>query len=97
MPELPEVEVVRSGLQRWVAGRTVADVEVCHPRAVRRHEAGATDFAGRLRGRTVACVSRRGKYLWLPLSVGSHRPDSAVVGHLGMSGQPLWPIIMGVE
>lgn len=37
MPELPEVEVVRRGLERWVAGRIVADVEVLHPRAVRRH------------------------------------------------------------
>jgi len=89
MPELPEVEVVRSGLQRWVAGRTVDDVEVRHPRAVRRHDAGPADFAGRLRGRTVACVSRRGKYLWLPLAIGSSRPESAVVGHLGMSGQLL--------
>lgn len=31
MPELPEVEVVRRGLERWVAGRTVEAVEVLHP------------------------------------------------------------------
>jgi formamidopyrimidine-DNA glycosylase len=37
MPELPEVEVVRRGLEQWVAGRTVATVEIHHPRAVRRH------------------------------------------------------------
>ena len=37
MPELPEVEVVRRGLARWVRGRTVEEVEVLHPRAVRRH------------------------------------------------------------
>lgn len=90
MPELPEVEVVRGGLQRWIAGRTVAQVEVRHPRAVRRHEAGPADFAARIRGRRVTCVSRRGKYLWLPLSDG---PDDAatdaLVGHLGMSGQLL--------
>ncbi len=48
MPELPEVEVVRRGLQRWVAHRTVAEAEVLHPRAVRRHLAGADDFALRL-------------------------------------------------
>lgn len=89
MPELPEVEVVRSGLQRWVAGRTVVDVEVRHPRAVRRHHEGPGDFVSRLRGRTVTCVSRRGKYLWLPLADGEQRPDTAVVGHLGMSGQLL--------
>ncbi|MBI1351672.1 MAG: bifunctional DNA-formamidopyrimidine glycosylase/DNA-(apurinic or apyrimidinic site) lyase [Actinomycetales bacterium] len=85
MPELPEVEVVRRGLQGWVAGRTVSDVEVRHPRAVRRHPAGASDFSDRLAGRTLRCVSRRGKYLWIPL-VGE---DEAVVGHLGMSGQLL--------
>ena len=89
MPELPEVEVVRGGLQRWVAGRTVADVEVHHPRAVRRHEAGAADFAARVRGRQVVCASRRGKYLWLPLGDGSVGAEEALVGHLGMSGQLL--------
>ena len=40
MPELPEVEVVRRGLDRWVSGRTVSSVLVYHPRAVRRHVAG---------------------------------------------------------
>ena len=90
MPELPEVEVVRGGLHRWVAGRTVAHVEVLHPRAVRRHEAGAMDFAARVRGRRIACVSRRGKYLWLPLAGDDGAPaEDALVGHLGMSGQLL--------
>ena len=88
MPELPEVEVVRAGLQRWVAGRRVARVEVRHPRAVRRHEAGSADFAARIEGRTLACASRRGKYLWLPLADGGGA-DTALVGHLGMSGQLL--------
>jgi formamidopyrimidine-DNA glycosylase len=95
MPELPEVEVVRRGLARWVAGRTVAAVEVTHPRAVRRHPGGGGDFAARLRGRTLTGASRRGKYLWLPMagpdgpagSVG--QPDEAVLAHLGMSGQLL--------
>ncbi|MFC4906257.1 bifunctional DNA-formamidopyrimidine glycosylase/DNA-(apurinic or apyrimidinic site) lyase [Actinomadura gamaensis] len=67
MPELPEVEVVRRGLDRWVTGRTVASAEVLHPRAVRRHEEGPADFAGRLAGRVVAQPRRRGKYMWLPL------------------------------
>ncbi|CAA9310570.1 MAG: Formamidopyrimidine-DNA glycosylase [uncultured Frankineae bacterium] len=84
MPELPEVEVVRRGLERGVAGRTIAGVTVTHPRAVRRHLAGADDFTARLAGRTVAAVRRRGKYLWLPLDSGE-----ALTGHLGMSGQLL--------
>ncbi|MFF5705823.1 bifunctional DNA-formamidopyrimidine glycosylase/DNA-(apurinic or apyrimidinic site) lyase [Streptomyces sp. NPDC012794] len=85
MPELPEVEVVRRGLERWVAGRTVEAVEVLHPRAVRRHLAGGPDFAARLAGRTIGTPRRRGKYLWLPLE----GCELSVLGHLGMSGQLL--------
>lgn len=85
MPELPEVEVVRRGLARWVAGRTVESVEVLHPRAVRRHPGGGADFAARLGGQTVGVPQRRGKYLWLPLE----GRDLSVLGHLGMSGQLL--------
>ncbi|WP_375489780.1 bifunctional DNA-formamidopyrimidine glycosylase/DNA-(apurinic or apyrimidinic site) lyase [uncultured Jatrophihabitans sp.] len=88
MPELPEVETVRAGLDRWVTGRTVALVEVRHPRAVRRHVAGGADLAARLTGLTVAAVSRRGKYLWLPLLAGGDA-EQALVLHLGMSGQLL--------
>jgi formamidopyrimidine-DNA glycosylase len=84
MPELPEVEVVRRGLERWVVGRTVDTVEVFHPRAVRRHLSGAEDFAAAIAGQRVEAARRRGKYLWLPLSSGD-----AIVGHLGMSGQLL--------
>ncbi|MFK4069228.1 bifunctional DNA-formamidopyrimidine glycosylase/DNA-(apurinic or apyrimidinic site) lyase [Streptomyces sp. NPDC029674] len=85
MPELPEVEVVRRGLERWVSGRVVSDVQVLHPRAVRRHVAGGADFGDRLKGHRIGLARRRGKYLWLPLA------DSAqsVLAHLGMSGQLL--------
>ena len=85
MPELPEVEVVRSGLQRWVAGRTVAKAEMLHPRATRRHLAGPANLESRLAGRTVESAQRRGKYLWLPLA----GTGEALLGHLGMSGQLL--------
>ncbi|MEH0405529.1 bifunctional DNA-formamidopyrimidine glycosylase/DNA-(apurinic or apyrimidinic site) lyase [[Kitasatospora] papulosa] len=85
MPELPEVEVVRRGLERWTTGRTVEAVEVLHPRAVRRHLAGGADFAARLRGLRFGTAMRRGKYLWVPLD----EADSSLLGHLGMSGQLL--------
>jgi formamidopyrimidine-DNA glycosylase len=84
MPELPEVETVRRGLAGAVIGRTVAGVDVFHPRAVRRHVPGSADFVARLAGRTIAGANRRGKYLWLPLDSGE-----ALIGHLGMSGQLL--------
>ncbi|MBB2913832.1 formamidopyrimidine-DNA glycosylase [Streptosporangium becharense] len=84
MPELPEVEVVRRGLERWVSGRVVARAEVLHPRAIRRHVPGAEEFTARLKGRAIGTAERRGKYLWLPLD-GS----DAILAHLGMSGQLL--------
>lgn len=84
MPELPEVEVVRRGLDAWVTGREICDVEVRHPRAVRRH---AGDLRDSLVGLSFRCASRRGKFLWLPL-VGDDR-STAMVAHLGMSGQML--------
>ncbi|MEW5809059.1 MAG: bifunctional DNA-formamidopyrimidine glycosylase/DNA-(apurinic or apyrimidinic site) lyase [Actinomycetota bacterium] len=84
MPELPEVEVVRRGLAAHVTGKTITGVRVHHPRAVRRHEAGAADLTARLLDMTILGTGRRGKYLWLELSDGS-----AVVVHLGMSGQML--------
>ena len=90
MPELPEVEVVRRGLERWVAGRTVAAVEVRHPRAVRRHLEGTEHFVGALTGTTFSAAHRRGKYLWLPLVAPGGAPaGQALVAHLGMSGQLL--------
>ncbi|GIL31239.1 bifunctional DNA-formamidopyrimidine glycosylase/DNA-(apurinic or apyrimidinic site) lyase [Actinocatenispora comari] len=88
MPELPEVETVRAGLEKWVAGRTIEHVEVHHPRAIRRHAPGAEHFAAALVGRTIVGARRRGKYLWLPLD-GPGEPGDAILAHLGMSGQLL--------
>jgi formamidopyrimidine-DNA glycosylase len=82
VPELPEVEVVRLGIERWVAGRTIETATVLHPRAARRHVEGPADLAARLTGRTVTGARRRGKYLWMPLD-----DDEALLAHLGMSGQ----------
>ena len=67
-----------------MVGRQIAAVEVLHPRAIRRHIAGADDFAALLVGRRLEAALRRGKFLWLPLDSGD-----ALVAHLGMSGQLL--------
>ncbi|MFY2861650.1 DNA-formamidopyrimidine glycosylase [Mycobacterium sp. THU-M104] len=84
MPELPEVEVVRRGLQSHVVDRTITAVRVHHPRAARRHEGGPADLTSRLLGARITGTDRRGKYLWLLLGL-----DTALVVHLGMSGQML--------
>ena len=92
MPELPEVEVVRRGLEAYVTGRTITAVRVHHPRAVRRHEAGPGDLTARLLGSTITGTGRRGKFLWLTLDGGD-----ALVVHLGMSGQMLLGTVAKTE
>jgi len=82
VPELPEVETVRVGLDAAAVGRRITSVEVFGPRTVRRHVGGAPDFIARLTGRTIEAACRRGKYLWLPLDDGTN-----LLAHLGMSGQ----------
>jgi formamidopyrimidine-DNA glycosylase len=84
VPELPEVETVRDGLERHVVGRTIESVTVLHPRPVRRDLRGSAGFATALTGRRFEGARRRGKYLWLPLDNGD-----ALLAHLGMSGQLL--------
>jgi formamidopyrimidine-DNA glycosylase len=86
MPELPEVEVVRRGIDRWATNRTIATVDVRYPRSVRRSPGGSPRLRSQLVGDSFRCASRRGKYLWLPLV---DNDDVALVVHLGMSGQVL--------
>ncbi len=84
MPELPEVEVVRAGLERHVTGSVVAAVEVLHERPLRRDHRGSAGFVAAVTGRRLGAARRRGKYFWLPLD-----DKDALLGHLGMSGQML--------
>ena len=84
MPELPEVETVRAGVEHHVVGRTVATAEVFNPRAVRRDLSGPGGFAAAMSGRTFLRAERRGKYLWFALD-----DSEALLAHLGMSGQLL--------
>ncbi|MGL3806107.1 bifunctional DNA-formamidopyrimidine glycosylase/DNA-(apurinic or apyrimidinic site) lyase [Paeniglutamicibacter sp. R2-26] len=87
MPELPEVEVVRRGLADWVVGRGVESVQVIDQRSVRRHGAGPSDFERKLAGSAITAAVRRGKFLWMILD--GPQQQTALVGHLGMSGQLL--------
>jgi formamidopyrimidine-DNA glycosylase len=89
MPELPEVEVVRAGLEPAVAGSTVTSVEVVDERALTRHDRAGGSFESRLTGRTIMSAVRRGKFLWMPLVALPGRAPDALVAHLGMSGQLL--------
>jgi len=77
MPELPEVEVTRRGIEPWVAGRRVERVDVRNP-ALRWPVPGS--LARTLRGRTIRSVGRRGKYLLFEVDEGWF------IVHLGMTG-----------
>lgn len=68
MPELPEVETIRRGLAELVCGRTIADVAVHHPRAIRHVLGGEGEFRSEILGRTIIGLGRRGKFLWLNLA-----------------------------
>ena len=78
MPELPEVETVRRGLEAAMDGERIRRVEVRRPDL---RWPLAKDFAQRLRGKRVIGVGRRAKYLLVDLSSGD-----VLIMHLGMSG-----------
>ncbi|MES2027766.1 MAG: bifunctional DNA-formamidopyrimidine glycosylase/DNA-(apurinic or apyrimidinic site) lyase [Pseudomonadota bacterium] len=78
MPELPEVETVRRGLQPAMEGSKITRLDL------RRKDLRfpfQPDFAGRLQGRTITSLGRRAKYLLADLDSGD-----VLLMHLGMSG-----------
>ncbi|HYI51037.1 MAG TPA: bifunctional DNA-formamidopyrimidine glycosylase/DNA-(apurinic or apyrimidinic site) lyase [Microbacterium sp.] len=91
MPELPEVEVVRAGLDPVVTGARVVGVTVLDERALTRYPGSGSQFEGALTGRFLQGAARRGKFLWIPLEpvTVDAAATEALVAHLGMSGQLL--------
>lgn len=79
MPELPEVETVRLGLEHWCLNRSISAVELLHPRATNPRSLAPIST---VTGTTIKNIARRGKFLWFELD----RPLT-LVAHLGMSGQ----------
>ncbi|NLZ58256.1 MAG: bifunctional DNA-formamidopyrimidine glycosylase/DNA-(apurinic or apyrimidinic site) lyase [Corynebacterium sp.] len=91
MPELPEVEVVRRGLDSHMVGRKIVSATVFHPRAARNQLGGGREIEANLEGLTVSAARRRGKFLWLELDDPADQAPTglALLVHLGMSGQML--------
>ena len=87
MPELPEVETVRAGLEPLVTGATIESVTVLRDSCVRLHAGGAAEFAFALAQARLQAVVRRGKFLWFLIDEGPEPPMFALSAHLGMSGQ----------
>lgn len=79
MPELPEVETVRRGLEPAVRGQRIARVLQRRPDL---RFPFPENFAARLEGRTIVSLARRAKYLQIALSSGE-----TLVVHLGMTGR----------
>jgi len=79
MPELPEVETVRRGLQAIITGFRIADAQSLHPRAMKSESIAPL---ASLNGAKITGTNRRGKFMWLTLN----RPY-VLTAHLGMSGQ----------
>lgn len=81
MPELPEVETVRRGVEALYLGETLARLTLAGKRTVRRH---GPEVLACLERKTLVGVSRHGKYLLLHWDSGE-----VLVVHLRMSGQLL--------
>ena len=90
MPELPEVETIRSGLAPSLTGRVLDEVAILDSRLTRPEP--PEQVADALAGERVADVRRRGKYLVLAFESGRH-----LLVHLRMTGNVLYPAPEGYE
>lgn len=79
MPELPEVETVRIGLQNLIVGKTIKEVMVYEPKSLPAQPHDVTAF---IRGATITSIARRAKVLLVQLST-----EYTLVIHLKMTGQ----------
>ena len=78
MPELPEVETVRRGLEKLILGKTIQSVDVKYPKMI---HTDLDAFCQDLPGQEIRAMGRRGKYLLFYLS------DKVLISHLRMEGK----------
>jgi len=82
MPELPEVETIKTELLPYVLGRTITGADLFWERIVR--QTPVEDFRSRIVGQRITGISRRGKYLFFHLNSGG-----VLVMHMKMTGSLL--------
>ena len=87
MPELPEVETTRRGIEPHVTGATIVEMNIRQPSL----RWPIPDEIGALANKTISHVARRGKYLLLACYHGKDKAQAdtlagTVIMHLGMSG-----------
>lgn len=92
MPELPEVETTRRGIAPYIEGQEITEVLVRQPRL---RVPVPEDLAERLVGARIGVLTRRAKYLQIPIHAGqapegerdtAQQADATLLWHLGMSG-----------
>lgn len=86
MPELPEVETIRQGLEAHTTGKEVISANADDSRLFRNNSSGSEAVLNLVSNRTITGWERRGKFMWMGLS----DTDEVLVTHLGMSGQVLY-------
>ena len=84
MPELPEVEAVRSSLEPLICGQKITKVNVYQESVIAPLAAG--DFCHALENSVVSAVERRGKYLLISIARPNQK-DNILMVHLRMTGQ----------
>jgi len=78
MPELPEVETVRRGLEKMILGKKISTIEIHYPKMIKTN---LDEFRRELPGQVIQSMGRRGKYLIFYLS------DKVLISHLRMEGK----------
>ncbi|MGK7945729.1 MAG: DNA-formamidopyrimidine glycosylase [Microcystaceae cyanobacterium] len=89
MPELPEVETVRRGLNQLTVGQTIEGGEVCLSRSL-AYPDSESEFWSQIIGLRFLEWRRRGKYLLATLEDQQNQPQGGIGVHLRMTGQLLW-------
>jgi formamidopyrimidine-DNA glycosylase len=90
MPELPEVETVRRGLDKYTLDRAITGTQVLLPRTI-AHPDTPEEFSFGLQHTKIQTWHRRGKYLYAKLATPDTQQPAGWLGvHLRMTGQLLW-------
>ena len=89
MPELPEVETVRRGLDKLTTRQTIEGAEVLLTRTL-AYPPSVREFYGSITEKAIASWQRRGKYLLAQLVDNTQKPQGWLGVHLRMTGQLLW-------
>ena len=78
MPELPEVETVRRGLEKMILGKKISNIDIRYPKMIKTD---LPEFQKEMPGQVIQSMGRRGKYLLFYLS------DKVLISHLRMEGK----------